>query len=127
MALLKGPRSRLLSKAKRGFRGYPAATVIFYGPNASFASKIAIGIVRGENKEPEMHRFFSETIDLRENEEIGEQILALLKQQGVLSVIMADRILGCPHEEGIDYPDGTSCPQCPYWAGRDRYSHVRIQ
>jgi hypothetical protein len=21
-------------------------------------------------------------------------------------VVMADRILGCPHEEGVDYPDG---------------------
>lgn len=25
-------------------------------------------------------------------------------------------------EEGIDYPDGEACPQCPYWAGRDRFS-----
>jgi hypothetical protein len=29
-------------------------------------------------------------------------------------------MLGCPHEEGIDYPEGEACPECPYWAGRDR-------
>lgn len=41
---------------------------------------------------------------------------------GVKSIVMADRIIGCPHEEGIDYPDGQVCPQCPFWAHRDRWS-----
>jgi hypothetical protein len=40
---------------------------------------------------------------------------------------MTDRIIGCPHEEGIDYPDGQKCPQCPYWASRDRFTHDVIQ
>jgi hypothetical protein len=35
---------------------------------------------------------------------------------------MTDKIIGCPHEEGIDYPDGEQCPVCPYWAGRDRWT-----
>jgi hypothetical protein len=30
--------------------------------------------------------------------------------------------IGCPHEEGKDYPLGENCPQCPYWANRDRWS-----
>lgn len=30
-------------------------------------------------------------------------------------------------EEGIDYPDGGSCPPCPFWAGRDRFTHELIQ
>ena len=37
-----------------------------------------------------------------------------------------DGLIGCPHEEGIDYPEGKSCPQCPYWAGRDRFTRERI-
>jgi hypothetical protein len=45
----------------------------------------------------------------------------------VKTVVIADAIMGCPHEEGIDYPDGDSCPKCPYWAGRDRFARVRIQ
>jgi hypothetical protein len=40
----------------------------------------------------------------------------------VKSVVMPDRIIGCPHEEGIDYPEGESCPQCPFWEGRDRWT-----
>lgn len=31
-------------------------------------------------------------------------------------------IIGCPHEEGIDYPDGQVCPQCPFCAHRDRWA-----
>jgi hypothetical protein len=27
-----------------------------------------------------------------------------------------------PHEEGIDYPEGKTCPQCPFWASRDRWT-----
>jgi hypothetical protein len=52
--------------------------------------------------------------------------LALLRDHQILSIVMADRIIGCPHEEGIDYPDGQTCPHCPFWAGRDRFTHERI-
>jgi len=40
---------------------------------------------------------------------------------------MTDRIIGCPHEEGIDYPEGQKCAQCPLWASRDRFTHDTIQ
>ena len=32
-----------------------------------------------------------------------------------------------PHEEGIDYPQGEACPQCPFWANRDRFTQEEIQ
>jgi hypothetical protein len=35
------------------------------------------------------------------------------------------RIIGCPHEEGIDY-EGATCPACPFWAGRDRWTGKRL-
>jgi hypothetical protein len=41
------------------------------------------------------------------------------------SVAIADRIIGYPHEEGLDYPEGEWCPQCPFWKGRDRWSGER--
>jgi hypothetical protein len=40
---------------------------------------------------------------------------------------LTDRIIGCPHEEGKDYPAGDVCPQCPFWANRDRFTHELIQ
>jgi hypothetical protein len=38
---------------------------------------------------------------------------------------MTDRIIGCPHEEGIDY-EGDTCPARPLWAGRDRWTGERL-
>ncbi len=120
--LKESPLARLRKKTRRGFRGYPAATVAFYGPTADFASKVAVGIVAADGADPDpLERIFSQEADVRFDPKIGEQILALLAAHGVRSVAMMDRIIGCPHEEGIDYPDGAVCPQCPYWAGRDRW------
>jgi len=123
----KGSPAWLRKRKKRGFRGYPIATVAFYGPTATLATKVVVGIAVAEGKEVDpLRKWFSEN-DVRSDEEIGLQIAAFIKEHGVKSVAMADRLLGCPHEEGIDYPDGKSCPQCPYWAGRNRFTHERIQ
>ncbi len=40
---------RLHKKSRKGMRGWPVATVAFYGPNLSRASKVAVGIVPAEN------------------------------------------------------------------------------
>jgi hypothetical protein len=121
-------RSTLAKRGRRAFRGYPVATIAFYGPDASFASKVAVGIVMEEDAEPvEMKRWFADEIDVRADSAINSQILQFIASHGVLSVIAADGIMGCPHEEGIDYPDGEKCPQCPFWATRDRFTHEVIQ
>ena len=69
-----------------------------------------------------LERWFSEETDVRSDVAIAEQIGEFIERHGAKSVALADRIIGCPHEEGIDYPDGTACPQCPFWANRDRWS-----
>ena len=33
-------------------------------------------------------------------------------------LIATDRNMGCPHEEGKDFPKGGDCPFCPYWKGK---------
>ena len=113
-------------KAKRGFRGFPLATVALYGPDNKRASKIALGIVLHEGAEPMMERFFSDG-DIRYDAAVQDEILKSIQSHGAKSVVLTDGIIGCPHEEGIDYPEGQSCPRCPFWAGRDRFTHERIQ
>jgi hypothetical protein len=114
---------RLAQKARRGFRGYPVATVAFYGPDAGRASKVAVGIVRGEGAQARpLERWFSDDLDVRADPAIGEQILAFLRQHGARSVVLSPGLIGCPHEEGVDYPSGGLCPRCPYWHGRDRWT-----
>ena len=116
-------QSPLKKKARRGFRGYPVATVAFYGPDDRRATKVAVGIVGAEGAEPStLERWFSADTDVRTDPAIGLEILNFIERQGVNPVVMADRIIGCPHEEGPDYPVGQVCPQCPFWAHRDRWS-----
>ncbi len=120
--------SPLEKKARRGFRGYPVATIAFYGPSDELASKVAVGIVSAENAEADpLDRWFSDDRDVRRDSTIGDEILAFIRQQGAKTVVMSDRIIGCPHEEGTDYPEGQACPQCPFWANRDRWSGESIQ
>jgi hypothetical protein len=112
----------LKKKARRGFRGYPVAAVAFYGPDDTRASKVAVGIVATEGAEPmALERWFAEDRDVRADSAIGVQILEFIERHGAKSVVMADHIIGCPHEEGVDYPEGQACPRCPFWAHRDRW------
>jgi hypothetical protein len=53
--------------------------------------------------------------------------MTLLDGQNVKSVVVADRIIGCPHEEGVDYPNGTKCPSCPFWDTRDRWTGAALK
>ena len=55
---------------------------------------------------------------------MAKDLSDFLREHGVKDSVSADGVLGCPHEEGVDYPDDEVCPQCPFWANRDRYSGV---
>ena len=112
----------LEKQARRGFRGYPAATVAFYGPNDQLATKAVVGIILAEDAEAgALQRWFSEN-DARADADIVRQIGEFIAHHGATSVVMADRIIGCPHEEGTDYTEGSACPECPFWEHRDRWS-----
>ena len=117
------PRKQLERQARRGFRGYPIGTVAFYGPDAALATKAAVGIVAEAGAEPvAVERWFSERGDVRSDGTIGRSILAYLEAHRVRSVMLSPGIIGCPHEEGVDYPLGAECPRCPFWHGKDRWS-----
>jgi hypothetical protein len=113
----------LEKRSRRGFRGYPLATVAFYGPNDERATKVAVGIVRAEGAEADpLERWFVEDEDARAAPAIARQIGEFIEAQGAKSIVLVDGIIGCPHEEGIDYTEGTACPHCLFWANRDRWS-----
>jgi hypothetical protein len=120
--------SPLKRKARRSFRGYPIATVAFYGPDNTRASKVAVAILNTQDAEPAaLERWFTEEDDVRTDPAVGAEILRFVQDHGAKSVVMTDRIIGCPHEEGIDYPEGQACPQCPFWTHRDRWSGDTVQ
>jgi len=120
--------SSLKKKARRGFRGYPVATIAFYGPDDQRASKAAVAILNAEGAEPTgLKRWFIEEGDIRSDPTVGSEIVQFVRNYGAKSIVMTDRIIGCPHEEGVDYPEGQACPQCLFWSHRDRWTGEILQ
>ena len=61
-------------------RGWPAATIVFYGPNLSRATKVAVGIVPSEGAEPaEMRDWKVETGDVRADTAVAGKILGFIQ------------------------------------------------
>lgn len=105
-------KKRLTKKAWRVFRGYPVATLACYGPNDRRASKLVASIIEREDGEAtQIRKWYNEQTDVRDDVDIIGEVIAFLEKFGALSVVIPDRIIGCPHEEGTDY-DGPVCPEC---------------
>src|SRR5271163_4100118 len=118
---------RLRKKARKGLRGWPIATIAFYGPNLSQATKVAVGIVPSENANVEELRDWKvDRGDIRSDPGIAREILEFIQEQGALTVVMTGGIIRCPHQEGIDY-QGEWCPVCAFWHGRDRFTGQMVQ
>ena len=98
-------------------------------PRANRATKVVLSIIPNEHAEPsEMHDWQIEHGDVRKNPQIAVEMLAFMEAHGVKSTVMTDGLLGCPHQEGIEY-EGQWCPDpaCRFWHGRDRFTHKLMQ
>jgi hypothetical protein len=79
-------------------------------------TKITVGIFEAENAEPILERWIGP--DVMTSPEVQAQIAGFIEAHGVQEVAVTDGVLGCPHEEGIDFPAGQECPYCPFWRGK---------
>lgn len=92
---------------------YPLATITYHGPSPEKASKIVLGILKGEDQTPIVKEWSGE--DIAEDVEAAKEISQFIQDQAVSRVITSEWVLSCPHEEGVDYPSGEDCPHCPGW------------
>ncbi|WP_211256342.1 hypothetical protein [Edaphobacter aggregans] len=114
----KRSASWLAKSARRGFRGYPIATVALYGPTADLATKIAVSIIPDERKPPDvLERWFSEDIDVRHDPVVGEQIKAFLRQHQARSVVVTDPRLRLPARGRYRLPRRPLLPALPVLGG----------
>jgi len=95
---------------------HPIATIAHYGPDDQTVTKIAVGIIQSEDAEPIMKRWRGE--DVAQDPKVGAEIAEFIQAHSAREVAMTDGIIGCPHEEGIDFPLGQECPFCPFWYGK---------
>jgi hypothetical protein len=107
---------------------YPLGTIAANGPDNKLATKLAVSVfIRPGDKEPvELRRWVTTGGDVRKDTAIGAEVAEFLKRHGVKQTVRTDRIIGCPHEEGKDYPLGETCPNCPFWLNIDRFTHKPI-
>ena len=122
---LKKQRARewIRKRQRKPKREFPLATMVFYGPDDQRATKLAIAIIENDGEEPGvLDRWMSDEDDIRHDDQVRMEAVEWLKAHAVQRVLVVDRILGCPHEEGIDYPEGEPCPLCPFWIDRDRFT-----
>jgi hypothetical protein len=114
--------------SKRARAKYPLATISAYGPDNTRATKLVVGIVprAGQTQPSELRSWSTDEGDVRNDRAIATEVADWLRSQGIKDTLTHDRIIGCPHEEGIDYPMGRICPRCPFWAGIDRFTHEPI-
>jgi hypothetical protein len=111
--LMKG----LERRARRGFQGYPLGIIAFYGYNDKSAVKAVIGIITEAGGAPEhIKKWVYEKGDLRKDVASIKELFRYLEAHEVRSVALTPGIYYCPHEPGIDFPQGSTCPICPFWS-----------
>ena len=104
-------------RKRRPPRQFPAATIAFYGPDDKTPTKIAVGIVEENSEETTaLQRWAGPNV--ADDPQVQAEIKAFVQEHKAKSVVITDGVIGCPHEEGIDYPLGEDCPFCPFWKGK---------
>ena len=102
---------RRLTGAQKRAADFPLATIAAYGPTNQTATKIAVGIIEKPNGPvASMQRWFwNGTLDIRQDTKVADEVGQFIKLHQVKKTVISEKIMGCPHEEGIDYPDGEVC------------------
>lgn len=98
---------------------FPMAAIAYYGPDNQTATKAVVAIL-GENQQIIKSMNWSiRSDDIRQDGAIAAQIKDFINAWQIKKIVIAEGILGCPHEPGIDFPTGEDCPLCPYWASKE--------
>ena len=103
---------------------YPLATVLSYGPNRKVASKLVVSIFHrpGQTEPTAVEKWLGQGQDIRQDPVVMAAVNEFKARHFVVQTVSDARVMGCPHQEGIDYPEGQECPQCPFWTNLDRYT-----
>jgi hypothetical protein len=93
---------------------YPLGTIAYYGPDDQKVTKIVAAVLVDEKTNPILKKWSGENV--ADNPDTAIAIGKFFQDAQVKKVVMTEGIIGCPHEEGIDFPAGESCPDCAFWS-----------
>ena len=102
-----------LRKAINEKSSYPIGTLMYFGPDNATITKIVAVVIPAKGSSPIAKSWSNPQVssDPKVAAEIGQFYL----ENKVADVVMTDGVVGCPHDEGIDFPVGGHCSQCKYW------------
>jgi SEC-C motif len=95
---------------------YPIGTVALYGPDDKTTTKIAAGVILHYGAEAIIQRWVA--TDVTTNPKVQQEMRDFFLKHGVQSVAMSDGNMGCPHEEGEDFPTARTARSVRF--GRER-------
>jgi hypothetical protein len=102
---------------------YPLATIIYYGPDDRTPTKIAVSVLNQAQEVLAIERWTGSNV--ANSPEVKAGIDAFITKHRVKEIVINEKIMGCPHEEGIDFPEGEDCPFCPFWQGKQGTAAAR--
>lgn len=70
-----------------------------------------------------MRSWSTDASDVRNDTVIAAELADWLRSQGIKDTVSDGRIQVARMRRGIDYPIGRTCPQCPFCANIDRFTH----
>lgn len=111
-----GKKFKFCCAKKVGHGKYPLGTLAMYGPDDKTTTKLVAAVFKEEGSEPILERWVG--TKLKDDPKVTKQIQDFFARHMAKHIIMTDSNMGCPHEEGEDFPDGGDCPFCPFWAGK---------
>ncbi|MEL0637137.1 MULTISPECIES: hypothetical protein [Marinomonas] len=78
-------KKRIAKQVKKGFKGYPAISLEYFGASKELATEVAISFTMEEGDEPQEQRFSAET-DVREDETIQSVLVKIIERADAKSV-----------------------------------------
>ncbi len=92
---------------------YPIGTLAYYGPDDQTITKIVAGVLPDAKTNPILKTWYGKGV--AQNPETAADIGAFFQEHETQNIVMPEGVIGCPHQEGVDFPVGESCQECPFW------------
>jgi hypothetical protein len=99
-------------------RNFPIGALVYFGPDDKTITKIVAVVILSSESDPILRSWDGN--DVSTNGEVVFEISNYFNKFQVNEVVMTEGVVGCPHEEGVDYPAGEACPYCPYWSEKSK-------
>jgi len=88
---LEKAKKRIAKQVQKGFKGYPAISLEYFGPNENLATEVLVKFILEEGAEAQEQKLSSEN-DIREDETIQSVLVKIIERADANSVTQLETI-----------------------------------